>query len=350
MRLKPEQTAQHLRNKKLAPVYLISGDEPQQIAEITDAIRKAAGEAGYLEREIFSQDSGFSWHDLPAAAYATSLFSDRKIIDLRLPSASPGTEGAKVLTAYCERLPEETLLLITTGKLAAASLKTRWYQTLERIGVCIQVWPLEGEDLHRWLLQRLQHRGLSTDNEGVKLLAARIEGNLLAAAQEIEKLYILYGAGFLDSAKIIDAVADSSRYDVFKLADSLLAGNPGRITKVLAGLRDEDVAAPVVLWAITREARILCKIKQELTTGKHRDAAMQVQQVWDKRKALVGQALDRLSETVLHRILVISAQADREIKGQQPGDPWQTLLQICLLFTSATLEKTQFYTVQGTQA
>jgi DNA polymerase-3 subunit delta len=337
MRLKPEQTAQHLRGKKLAPVYLISGDEPQQVAEITDAIRRAAQEAGYLEREILSQDSGFSWNDLPAAAYATSLFADRKVIDLRLPSGSPGTEGAKILTAYCERLPEDTLLLITTGKLAPASLKTRWFQALERVGVCIQVWPLEGEDLQRWLQQRLQQRGMSADNEGMRLLAARIEGNLLAAAQEIEKLYILYGAGFLDAAKIVDAVADSSRYDVFKLTDSLLAGHPGRITKILAGLKDEDVAAPVVLWAITREARVLCKLKRDMAAGKNRDAAMQAQQIWDKRKALVSHALDRLTETALHRILVISAKADREIKGQQSGDPWQSLLEICLLFTSVAV-------------
>jgi len=336
MRLKPEQTAQHLRSQRLAPVYLVSGDEPQQIAEITDAIRKAAWQAGYLEREIFSQDSGFSWNDLPAAAYATSLFADRKVIDLRLPSGAPGAEGAKVLTAYCERLSEDTLLLITTGKLAAASLKTRWFQALERVGIFIQVWPPEGEDLLRWLRHRLQQRGISTDSEGVKLLAARIEGNLLAAAQEIEKLYILYGPGCLDAAKIADAVADSSRYDVFKLADSLLSGHPGRITKILSGLKDEDVAAPVVLWAITREARTLCKIRQDLAAGKHRDAAMQAQQIWDKRKALVSQALDRLSESALHRILMTSAQADREIKGQQPGDPWQTLLQICLLFTAVT--------------
>jgi DNA polymerase-3 subunit delta len=334
MRLKPEQMAQHLRDRKLAPVYVIGGDEPQQIAEITDAIRKAAQEAGYLEREIFSQDSGFSWNDLPASAYATSLFADRKVIDLRLPSGSPGTEGAKVLTAYCERLPEDTLLLITTGKLTAASLKTRWFQALERVGVFIQVWPLEGEDLQRWLQQRLQRRGLGTDNEGLKLLTTRIEGNLLAAAQEIEKLYILYGEGFLNAAQIADAVADSSRYDVFKLADSLLTGQPGRITKILAGLKDEDVAAPVVLWAITREARLLCKLKQEIAAGKHRDAAMQGQQIWDKRKGLVGHALDRLNEAALHRILTLSAKADREIKGQQPGDPWQSLLQICLLFTA----------------
>jgi DNA polymerase-3 subunit delta len=334
MRLKPEQTAQHLRSRKLAPVYLISGDEPQQITEIADAVRNAAREAGYLEREIFSQDTGFSWNDLPSAAYATSLFADRKVIDLRLPSGSPGTEGARILTAYCDRLPEDTVLLITTGKLAAASLKTRWFQALERVGVFIQVWPLEGEDLQRWLQQRMQRRGMNTDNEGLKLLAARIEGNLLAAAQEIEKLFILYGAGFVDAAKIADAVADSSRYDIFKLTDSLLAGNPGRIAKILAGLKEEDVAAPVVLWAITRETRLLCKLKQEIAAGKNPDAAMQAQQIWDKRKARVNHALNRLSEATLHRILILSAKADREIKGQQPGDPWQSLLQICLVFSA----------------
>lgn len=336
MRLKPEQTVPHLHKNHLAPVYLVSGDEPQQIAEITDAIRQAAQKAGYLEREIFSQDAGFSWNDLPAAAYATSLFADKKVIDLRLPSGSPGPEGAKVLTAFCERLPEDTLLLITTGKLAPSSLKTRWFQALEHVGVFIQVWPLEGEDLLRWLQQRLQQRGIGADKEGLNLLADRIEGNLLAAAQEIEKLYILHGEGFLDSAKIVDAVADSSRYDVFKLADSLLAGNPARITKILAGLKDEDVAAPVVLWAITREARTLCKIKQDMASGKNRDASMQAQQIWDKRKPLVAHALHRLNETDLHHILVLSAEADRQIKGQQQGDHWSTLLTICLHFSLLT--------------
>lgn len=339
MRLKPDQTAQHLSNQKLAPIYLVSGDEPQQVAEVTDAIRKAAAAAGFLEREILTPDSGFSWPQLPSVAYATSLFADKKIIDLRLPSAAPGNDGAKALIAYCEHLPEETLLLMTTGKLAPAAMKSKWFQALERVGVFIQIWPLEGEELLRWLQRRMQQRGLSADNEGLKLLAARIEGNLLAAAQEIEKLYILYGGGFLDVAKIADAVADSSRYDVFKLADSLLAGHPGRITKILAGLQDEGVAAPVVLWAITREARALCKIRHDIASGKSRDAAMQAQQIWDKRKALVGQALDRLPLDAPHRILTLSARADREIKGQQAGDPWQTLLRICLMFTTLAAAK-----------
>ncbi|HSN22824.1 MAG TPA: DNA polymerase III subunit delta, partial [Methylomicrobium sp.] len=207
---------------------MVSGDEPQQIVEITDAIRKAAKQSGYIEREIFSQDTGFSWHDLTAAAYGMSLFADKKVVDLRLSSSSLGTEGAKVLTAYCERLPEDVLLLITIGKLAAASLKTRWLQALDRAGIFIQVWPLEGDPLRRWLQFRMQQRRMTTDNEGLTLLADRIEGNLLAAAQEIERLYILYGECHLTQTQISDAVADSSRYDVFKLADSLLSGHPRR--------------------------------------------------------------------------------------------------------------------------
>ncbi len=197
MRIRPEQLNAALQ-KGLAPVYFISGDEPLQLGEMADAVRKAARQAGFETREIFSADTGFEWNELAVSADSLSIFADKKIIDLRLPSGTPGTEGSKALITYCERLPEDTLLLITAGKLASASLKTRWFQALDKAGCVIQVWPLEGQDLIRWLQQRMQSRGLQAEAEGLRTLAARIEGNLLAAAQEIEKLYVLYGAWTLE--------------------------------------------------------------------------------------------------------------------------------------------------------
>jgi len=333
MRIKPEQLSAALQ-KGLMPVYFITGDEPLQLGEMADAVRKAAKTSGFENREIISAETGFEWNQLAFSADSLSIFADKKIIDLRLSSGTPGTEGAKALISYCERLPEDTLLLITAGKMASSALKTRWFEVLDKVGVVIQVWPLEGQDLIRWLQQRMQQRGLNAATDGLRILASRIEGNLLAAAQEIEKLYVLYGTGNLSNQQILDVVADSSRYDVFKLIESVLSSSVNRIFKVLSGLRAEGIAAPVVLWALTREARTLIKIKLALSQGQNRETVFKNNQIWDKRKQLVSNALNRLSDHDLNSILVLSAKADRQIKGQQQGDAWETLLAICLMFAS----------------
>ncbi|MEI6269578.1 MAG: DNA polymerase III subunit delta [Methylococcaceae bacterium] len=334
MRIKPEQLGVALK-KSLAPVYFISGDEPLQLGEIADAIRKAAKKAGFENREILSAETGFEWNQLAFTADSYSLFADKKIIDLRLPSGTPGIEGSKALIAYCERLPEDTILLVTAGKIAGSALKTKWLEALDKKGVVIQVWPLEGNDLIHWLQQRAEQRGLHIEKEGLRILASKIEGNLLAAAQEIEKLYVLYGAGNLSSQQITEAVADSSRYDVFKLMDSVLAARVSRILKILSGLRSEGVATPIVLWALTREARVLIKMKLAISQGQNREVVFKNNQIWDKRKQLISNALSRLSDSDLNNILVLSAKADRQIKGQESGDAWETLLALCLLFASA---------------
>lgn len=333
MRLKPEQLDQHLK-QGLAPVYLVSGEEPQQLSELCDAVRAAAKKAGYETRETFSADIGFDWSYLTVCAGTSSIFSDKKLIDLRLPTATPGGEGGKALTAYCQHPPEDTLLLITTGKLSGDSLKSRWFQAVDKAGVVIQVWPIEGQELIRWLQHRLQRRGLNAEIEGVRLLAAMIEGNLLAAVQEIEKLYILYGAGPVSTQQILEVVADSSRFDVFKLIDSVLLADVNRTMKILSVLQAEGTAAPIVLWALTREARTLIKMKQALSQGQNRDVVHRNQHIRENRRPLVNNALNRLGQRDLDRILAISARADRQIKGQEQGDPWETLLGICLTFAS----------------
>lgn len=336
MRIKPDQLNATLQ-KGLLPIYFISGDEPLQLGELADAIRKAAKQASFENREILSAETGFEWRQLAFAADSMSIFADKKIIDLRIPSGTPGAEGAKALSNYCDRLPEDTLLLITAGKVAGSSLKSKWLEALDKKGVVIQVWPLEGQDLLRWLEQRMHQRGLSTDTEGLRILASRIEGNLLAAAQEIEKLYVLYGTGKLSSQQIFDVVADSSRYDVFKLMDCVLAANVSRILKVLSGLRSEGIAPPIVLWALTRDARLLIKIKLALSQGQNKDLVFKNNQIWDKRKQLVSNALNRLSDHDLNEVLVLSAKADRQIKGQEQGDVWEILLAICLKFASTQI-------------
>jgi DNA polymerase-3 subunit delta len=331
MRLSPRQLPDAL-NKELAPLYLLSGDEPLQLGEAADAVRSAARKAGYDSREVFSEDTGIAWRELTGNASSLSIFAEKKIIELRIPSGKFGNEGAQALTDYCAHLPNDTLLLIICGKLASSSLKTRWFQTLDKAGAVVQVWPQEGRDLLAWLQHRAQLRGLQMDAEGLKMLAARVEGNLLAAAQEIEKLYVLYGAGTLSAKQLLDAVADSSRYDVFGFGDALLTGKPARMVKILDSLKAEGVAAPVVLWSVTREARLLLAVKAAVKQGQTQDAALQQLKVWDKRKPLLNSALQRLNGDALHHVLLLSAAADRQIKGEQRGDPWETLLSVCIVF------------------
>jgi len=261
-----------------------------------------------------------------------SLFAEKKLIDLRLPSGKPGNDGAKAIIECCQRLPEDTILLITTSKLTAATLKSKWCQNLDKQGCIIQVWPLEGESLVQWLQKRAQKRGLQIEQEGVKVLASRIEGNLLAAAQEIEKMYILYGQVPLTKQNVEDAVADSARFDVFKLTDCILAGRVKRAVKILNGLKAEGIAAPVVVWALAREARLLIAIKTALKQGQNKEMVFKNNRLWDKRKQLVNAALPRMNMAKLNKVLLLSSQADRQIKGQEQGDCWETMLAACALF------------------
>lgn len=331
MRLKPEQLAAALQ-KALQPVYLISGDEPLQLGEAADAVRAAVRLADYSVREVVSIDQGNEWPQLAAEADSLSIFAEKKLIDLRLPSAKPGAEGGKALIAYCQHLPADTILLITAGKLDAASQKTQWFQAIDNAGVVVQVWPLQGQDLLNWLQRRAERKGMRFDHDAVKTLASRIEGNLLAAAQEIEKLFILHGQAKIGRIMVEEAVADSSRFDVFKLTDALLAGKFNRSIRILNGLKAEGIAAPIILWALSREARVLLNVKSELRRGGHQESVFKKYQIWDKRKQLVSDAIQRLTTSQMQSLLMLSAKADRQIKGQLVGDGWDSLFEICLQF------------------
>lgn len=331
MRYKPDQL-QGILKSSLQPVYLVTGDEPLQLGEAADAIRFAARLAGYTVREVISIDQGNEWPQLAVEADSFSIFAEKKLIDLRLPSAKPGAEGSKALIAYCKSPPEETLLLITAGKVDTASQKTQWFQTIENIGAIVQVWPLQGPDLLSWLQRRAERKSMRLEIDAAKALAARIEGNLLAAVQEIEKLYILYGQTVISKSMIENAVADSARFDVFKLTDALLLGKINRVVKILNGLKSEGVASPIILWALSREARVLMNILFELKQGGHQDTLFKKYQIWDKRKQSVNAALNRLTIEQVQALLVSSAKADQQIKGQSAGDGWDSLFDICVQF------------------
>lgn len=333
MKLRLEQLAGALR-KELARIYLVSGDEPLQLSEAADAIRQAARRAGFASRELFYADNGFDWNALLEACDSFSLFGEKRILDLRLP-AKPDKDGAAALQRYAKRLPEDVVLIVSLPKLTATEQKSQWFQAIERIGVFVQIWPLEGQKLIEWLSRRLAEKGMLADQSGLRILAARVEGNLLAAAQEIEKLHILYGSVRIEDEMIRKAVADSARYDVFDLAEAALQGQTARAYRILGGLRSEGVAPAVALWALSRDLRILAGVKAMTERGETQEAAFakQKEKVWDKRKTSLVKALQRLGREDAHRALLVCAKADRTIKGMETGEPWDVLLDVCLSLT-----------------
>ncbi len=336
MRLRPEQLAGQLR-QRLSPVYLLSGDEPLQLQEAADAVRAAARAQGFSERQVLHVESGFDWSTLAAEADALSLFAERKIIDLRIPSAKPGDKGSKALVDYTARPPEDNLLLITTGKLEREQQNSKWFKAIDSCGVVVQVWPLDLNALQGWIQQRLAARGLTATPEAVALLAERVEGNLLAAAQEVEKLAMLHGSGQLDVEAIRGAVADSSRYDVFELADAALGGDAARCARILDGLHGEGEEPVLILWALVREIRALAQLGAAQAEGASLDALFSQQRIWDKRKPLFRAALGRHPPRRWQQLLCRAARADRVCKGMEPGNPWDELLQLALLMAGTRI-------------
>ncbi len=318
MYVKPDQLAATLK-KGLAPVYLLTGDEPLQLGEAADEVRRAARRAGFDEREVLQMQESANWRLLAEAAEAMSIFAEKKLIDLRLPSAKPGMEGAKALRDFCARKPEHALLLMTAGKLEGGAKKAQWVQAFDAAGVVVQVWPLQAGETAAWVRRRAERRGLRLEAAAADLLAARVEGNLLAAAQEIEKLYVLYGETTVSRQLLAEAVADQARFDVFKLTDAVLAGDAARAARVLHGLRAENLPPPVVLWALSREARALLQGKSGGGFGGDRHLAADA-------------ARRRLKTAGLYSILRACAAADLQAKGQAPGDVWESLFGICMDF------------------
>jgi len=328
MRLRPDQLAAQLQ-KSLAPIYFLTGDEPLQMGEAADLIRSSAREQGHSEREVLEQGPGFDWDQLAGLADSLSLFGDRRILDLRLASAKVGNEGAKALLEFAQDPPPDTLLLMSAPKLERSQLNTKWVKALEQAGVLVQIWPLEGARLAPWIGQRLRRCGLAPEPGVVDILVERVEGNLLAAAQEIEKLLLLQGPGVVTVERMLEAVADSARFDVFGLLDTLLSGDVARGMRMLAGLKGEGVAEAVVLWAFAREIRTLAMLAGEIERGASAERAMAAARIWEKRKPLVRQGL-RQSSFHWQGLLVKCAQADRSIKGQDPNDPWRLLQDLAM--------------------
>ena len=330
MRLAPQQLA---GQRDLAPVYLVIGEEPQQLTEALDLLRRRAREAGFAEREVLDPTaSGFDWRHLAAAGASLSLFAERRLLELNLGGGTGiGTEGAEAMSAFCAAPPPDVLLLASCTKYDATTKKARWVRALEQAGVLVECQLPKGRALGDWVRQRLRSRGLEPGPEAVELLLDRVEGNLVAAAQEIDKLELLHGAGPLSADDVLRSVTDSARYSVYDLVDATLGGALGRSLRVLDGLRGEGGAPTMVLWALARELRPLHAMAREVAAGRRPQQVLQAHRVWASRQGLVGAALRRGGPGLWAAGLRGCARADRVIKGQERGDPWLALRELVSL-------------------
>jgi DNA polymerase-3 subunit delta len=322
------------RGQPLPPVFVVASDEPLLSLEAQDAIRAAARRQGYTEREVLQADGRFDWSRLTEAAAGLSLFADRKIVEIRLPGGKPGVAGAAALEAHAAQAGAGVLTIVALPHLDRRAREVRWVAALERAGVFIEIDAVDRSRLPQWIGERLAHQQQRAGSEALDFIAERVEGNLLAAHQEIAKLGLLHPAGELTLAQVMDSVLDVARYDVFQLPLAMLGGDPVRVRKMMAGLESEGAAIPLVLWAITEELRTLLRVKVQVQSGRPFSMAARENRLWGPRERLAERLLPRLSIPALAAGLARAARIDRLAKGlrapEADSDAWLELTDLAL--------------------
>lgn len=332
MRLSSEQLASHLK-RELQPLYTVYGSEPLLLLEAGDRIRARARDQGYTERVVLTVDSGFKWNQLALAGGSQSLFAAHKLLELRIPTGKPGKEGGEALQAYCRTLPPDTVTLIQVPDLDWRGQKAAWFEALERAGVAVEAKPVPRKALPQWIAGRLRDQQQEADAATLEFIADRVEGNLMAAHQEVQKLALLFPTGPIAFEQVSAAVLDVARYDVFNLGEIMLEGDPLRVARVLDGLQGEGTAAPLVLWALAEEIRAIAKIITGVNAGKPASMMLREARIWGPshqsamQNSLRRYTLPQATEALRHAALI-----DRMIKGLIRGDVWNELLQLALRF------------------
>lgn len=336
MELSPERLTAHLAADPLRPAYLIAGAEPLRVLEAADAVRAKARAEGIGEREVFEADSrGFDWNTPAASLHAPSLFAARRLLEVRLPTAKPGKEGAELIAEFCADPPPDVVLLVI-GDEWSRQHGGKWSEAIARIGHVVVAWPVKPHELPEWIERRLRSRGLRADRDAIQRLAERVEGNLLAAAQEIDKLALLDGGGMfgeggiLDAARMESLVADAARYDVFRLVDAAMNGQGAQTARMLAGLRMEGVAVPALLGMVVMELQRAASLAQVQARGGNLVAEFKAQRIWESKQAAYKRALARHDSARWERFLAALGGVDRSAKGRAGGDAWQLLERVLL--------------------
>ncbi|MDQ8036093.1 MAG: DNA polymerase III subunit delta [Pedobacter sp.] len=328
MKLRPDQLARHA-GEPLRPVYVVHGDEILLQQEAADTLRQAARKQGFSERELHHAERGADWNELLASANNLSLFGDRKLLEIRF-SGKPDTAAAAALEKYAADPSPDTLLLLLLPKLDGTAQKAKWFVACESAGASVQLPQIDAQSMPDWLRSRLQQAGLSGDAETFSLLLERVEGNLLAAQQEVEKLRLLSNNGVLTVDIVRQAVGDSARYNVYDLADCALAGDAEKAARMLAGLRAEGESESSMLWAIGKDARTLAALREGVDAGQAINALLQQNGVWQKRQPLFQRALQRTSPALARSMVAEILAVDRAIKGQSEESAWDVLLRLTM--------------------
>jgi DNA polymerase-3 subunit delta len=328
MRLQPQQLVQHLQ-KGLQPLYVLVGDEPLAQRECLDAIRAEARCQGFDERSSFAVERNFNWQQVASFGRSMSLFASRRLLEISIPSGKPGTDGGKVLQTLATEAMTDTVVIVVLPKLDRDGRNSAWFGALEQAGVSITLQEVEAAQLPQWIAQRLALQGQQTDSETLGFLAHQVEGNLLAAHQEIQKLGLLYPAGILTGNQVREAVLNVSRYDAFQLGEAVLTGDTERTVRILQGLQDEGAQPVAVMNPLMWVLRPLVRVKQAEARGENLANAMQSARIYGDRQVLVRQALARLSLRQLQAALLKLAEIDKTAKGIMHGDAWLEISRLC---------------------
>lgn len=341
MRLKAEQLDQALQ-QSLQPVYLVHGDEALLVEETADKVRQRARQAGANDREVWHVEGRFDWSQIKWQEQSLSLFASQRLIEIRLPSGSPGKEGGEALRRFVADPPQDTTLLIISSKIDTRSQKAKWFTELDKLGINLPIWPVDASHLPRWLMQRMQQKGLQADSQVAAIIAERVEGNLFAAAQEVDKLVLLHGAEPLDASLVLDSVADNARFEAFGLMDCVLLGQRARIPRIISRLHGEGVDILAVFYAVSWTLRRLVDMASRRQQGEalERVFASQKPPVWDSKKVMTRAALERHSAQRWQQFLSQMAAIDQAAKGINPVDPWRLLETLCLQVAGVDMPET----------
>ena len=314
----------------LSALYVVVGDEPLAALEASDAIRAAARAAGYSERTVFTVQGRYNWQGIFSGSDNLSLFAERRLTEIRIPSGKPGVDGAKALEAYAGNLPADTLTLVSLPGLDWKAMQSRWFASLAKAGVVVEARPIDRAALPGWIERRLARHGLRAERAALEFLADQVEGNLLAAQQEIDKLALLLPPGAVTLADVEHAVVDVSRLEADALQDALYAGDGARFAQVLTDLRDAGEAVPAIQWQVSSAVQLLLRLKLALSQGDSLSAVMRTLWGRDKMRApQIERALKQLSLAKIEAALADLALVDRQAKGlERVGDPWDTLLRM----------------------
>jgi DNA polymerase III subunit delta len=345
MQIRSEQLAAHLQ-KGLRPLYTVWGDEPLLAQEAGDAIRAAARASGCTERQVHTvAGAHFDWSGLLGASMAMSLFAQRQLIEIRIPSGKPGKDGSEALQRYCQHLSDDTVTLVQLPKLDRSQQTSAWFAALDSAGAMVRVDPIDRKALPQWIAQRLAAQGQRVEGgeagqRTLAFFADRIEGNLLAAHQEVQKLGLLYAAGELSFEQIESAVLNVARYDVFKLGEAVLAGQVARALRMLDGLKAEGEAAVLVHWTLTEDIRGLKRVKDALAAGRPLPMALREARVWGAKERLFERVVPLLTDHTVAHLIEAAQVCDGLVKGlkhpEWPNDPWDGLKRLVLMLVQHT--------------